>query len=1165
MAGKEASCGLPRRRRAAFGRLGGAALALSLLAKRADAAVPFGIQAGGRDDGSGGSSGSSTYATGMFFDADLERLHVVGSAYGAAPSPNADPSVNATDEKERQQNQQQQPSGQSACFLSSLQLPQPFRSERDGGRPAWVRHGLYGAPDANSSTNASSTTTAATVVCSSVFMGVSRGIRTYFLAGYSSSYPDFVAQDQGAPDDQSSSSSSRWSWSSTADGGDGGSRLSSGIDVHGFAAELDFAARPAGGRVLDGRGSGGGGGRAHYPVAVVGNGTEGRGLVVATVHSSAPFATSVYRRYLLDQNLSEPDPDATGAFLPPRFERGCSVTLSGWEQTRLNDNFWPSQEADNASSSRSSSSNSSASADSTENLRLAWTKDLKSREGDSVFLSSLVVVDRPGGAGASTGTRLLAAGYTAGTGQDFGEGRSDGTLDSFVTALDPHTGATVRSMRLQSRSNSTDLILGLCAPPPTSSSPTQEASTSSNTTASRNESSYFYVVGMSNERAEGGPDAGVGSYKTFVLKLDADTFQLVWTAEIRAVAGGGGDASIRGDARGVSCAVTRDGAVLYVAGTVTNGASLALGNSTRSSGTSSSSRNDAMATVSRGGDDIFVAQLRAGDGSVRFLRQIGTPDHDWVASGECLSTDNQGNALVLGNTRGSMFRSRSASGSARAASEVVVFSVSRSDGSHVEVVPVETNATGPAQNATVTPPSATAPSPTAATNTSIFPTPAPSVNTSSRHDGSPPFESPEWGLRRNRTEAPFNPANGTNRTSTNSSSQGDGGPFNVEPYTPPAAGSGATDAVLIAAIAVLIVIIGASCVALLAIRSNRRRRRKELARSLSNAEDPEAPAMPGHRRSGSSLRWTSRIGRDSWGSCERRPSRRASRYNTRRRSPQDQDPTETSSCGASCVSGETLRAAPPRPDPLDADTLLRLDPSLRSLGTDGDEEDSYAGRFDRRIEDEDLYHPSVALNSVGFSSGGAARTQARESVEQWDAQEDSRGPERAFVMAALSSNGDDGSLLDSDTIPTSREGDEVDSDESDDDDTSESSSGRGSLVEAIDGVPPAEEEDGASAFDPSTLATHSAPSAPPPGTQRPPAGAERRARRAGSADTCSSNDNSTRYSVDVLFSRLRGRRRQRGVDPEPARSADGSGATSCCERGDFDDDDASFETRGVLS
>jgi hypothetical protein len=371
---------------------------------------------------------------------------------------------------------------------------------------------------------------------------------------------------------------------------------------------------------------------------------------------------------------------------------------------------------------------------------------------------------------------------------------------------------------------------------------------------------------------------------------------------------------------------------------------------------------------------------------------------------------------------------------------------------------------------------------------------------------------------------------------------------------------------LIAAIAVLIVIIGASCVALLAIRSNRRRRRKELARSLSNAEDPEAPAMPGHRRSGSSLRWTSRIGRDSWGSRERRPSRRASRYNTRRRSPHDQDPTETSSCGASCVSGETLRAAPPRPDPLDADTLLRLDPSLRSLGTDGDgdDEDSYAGRFDRRIEDEDLYHPSVALNSVGFSSDGAGRTQARESVEQWDAQEDSRGPERAFVMAALSSNGDDGSLLDSDTIPTSREDDEVDSDESEDDDTNENSSGRGSLVEAIDGVPPAEDEDGASAFDPSTLASFSAPSAPPPGTQRHSAGAERRTRRVGSADTCSSNDNSTGYSVDVLFSRLRGRR-QRGVDPEPTQSADDDAATSRCERGDGDDDDASFETRGVLS
>lgn len=59
-----------------------------------------------------------------------------------------------------------------------------------------------------------------------------------------------------------------------------------------------------------------------------------------------------------------------------------------------------------------------------------------------------------------------------------------------------------------------------------------------------------------------------------------------------------------------------------------------------------------------GGKDVFVAQYSTSDGQLQFTRQIGSAEDDWLSYGRTIVTDNQGNAILTGNTRGSLFREK---------------------------------------------------------------------------------------------------------------------------------------------------------------------------------------------------------------------------------------------------------------------------------------------------------------------------------------------------------------------------------------------------------------------------------------------------------------------------------------------------------------------------
>lgn len=128
---------------------------------------------------------------------------------------------------------------------------------------------------------------------------------------------------------------------------------------------------------------------------------------------------------------------------------------------------------------------------------------------------------------------------------------------------------------------------------------------------------------------------GSPSKHAFLTKIDISGLSIKWTRQL------GG--SIGKDIIAEGCAVAPGNDVVYMAGTVFDGDKIRFGTNV---------------TSSAGGDDVFVANYIAEDGKTRFVKQIGSSKDDWLAKGNGIVTDDIGNALLLGNTKGSVMRWR---------------------------------------------------------------------------------------------------------------------------------------------------------------------------------------------------------------------------------------------------------------------------------------------------------------------------------------------------------------------------------------------------------------------------------------------------------------------------------------------------------------------------
>lgn len=157
---------------------------------------------------------------------------------------------------------------------------------------------------------------------------------------------------------------------------------------------------------------------------------------------------------------------------------------------------------------------------------------------------------------------------------------------------------------------------------------------------------FFYIVGATQGKADDKSDKkerkkNKAPVHVLVAKIDSVTLETVWQKQFDAVE------SEQIAAAAYGCDVVPIENLLYIAGTVEYGARMVQ-----------ALEAPGVSTPSAGGDDIFVAQLSSLDGRLNWMRQVGSTGDDRVARGGGIKADANGNAIVYGDTTGSMFRTR---------------------------------------------------------------------------------------------------------------------------------------------------------------------------------------------------------------------------------------------------------------------------------------------------------------------------------------------------------------------------------------------------------------------------------------------------------------------------------------------------------------------------
>lgn len=318
----------------------------------------------------------------------------------------------------------------------------------------------------------------------------------------------------------------------------------------------------------------------------------------------------------------------------------------------------------------------------------------------------------PGGGTGGTDDVLVMVGTTSGRGSAFGTSdgtaaeSSDGTppgsdLDGFVTKVRADTGAfaggekldavtgsflNTHSERIASNPGQDEIVTGVCARP-------------LRTVGDQDRTEHVYVVGGTSaklpaippgtrdgefESSFGKTEDGRKVFEAFLMKIDLDTMNVLWTVQVGAVPSPSlPKDSGRRTAFGYGCAVTSDGRDVYLTGIVRDGGVATDFSATDSSG---------LPYEASGGTDVFVSSYGTADGSRKFLRQFGSEADDAPSRGNGgLATDRHGNAVLSGSTRGSLLRRRGrdefryGSNSREAAADVFVMSLERGTGRHVAI------------------------------------------------------------------------------------------------------------------------------------------------------------------------------------------------------------------------------------------------------------------------------------------------------------------------------------------------------------------------------------------------------------------------------------------------------------------------------------------------
>jgi len=336
-------------------------------------------------------------------------------------------------------------------------------------------------------------------------------------------------------------------------------------------------------------------------------------------------------------------------------------------------------------------------------MRHQWMEEFSPEGGEDARPSGLLYA--PGGGAGGKDDVLVMVGTTNGRGSAFGTSdnfaASYPDLDGFVTKVRTDTGAfaggekfnsvsgsfvNTHSERIASNPGQDEIVTGVCAKP-------------LRTVGDQDKTEHVYVVGGTSaklaaippgtrdrefESSFGKTEDGLKVFEAFLMKIDLDTMNVVWTVQVGAVPSPSlPKNSSRRTAFGYGCAVTSDGQDVYLTGIIRDGGVATDFSAADSSG---------LPYKASGGTDVFVSSYKTADGSRNFLQQFGSEQDDAPSRGNGgLTTDRHGNAVLSGSTRGSLLRRRGrdefryGSGSREAAADVFVMSLERGTGRHVSI------------------------------------------------------------------------------------------------------------------------------------------------------------------------------------------------------------------------------------------------------------------------------------------------------------------------------------------------------------------------------------------------------------------------------------------------------------------------------------------------
>jgi len=253
-----------------------------------------------------------------------------------------------------------------------------------------------------------------------------------------------------------------------------------------------------------------------------------------------------------------------------------------------------------------------------------WSKTHETDDGLGAHVSSVIYDELE--------QDVTIAGTTHGHGEAFGhvdvKDSSELDLDGYFFSLNANTGKLHKSVseRIETVPGKDEIISGMCK---------------------KKNGDAIYIVGSTNyilDEVFKPAYNETPKFNAFIRKINLNDMKTIWTRQIGPVNLRNDHTIDNQDVMGMGCAVNEEKSQVYISGTVANGASVVPGQ------------------YPTGEQDIFVAGFQSTHGTPlkNFpIRQIGSVMDEYVAKdGGGLTTDQYGNAVLFGTTKGNFIQEK---------------------------------------------------------------------------------------------------------------------------------------------------------------------------------------------------------------------------------------------------------------------------------------------------------------------------------------------------------------------------------------------------------------------------------------------------------------------------------------------------------------------------